>query len=108
VRFVQELIESTPIDVIARFFTILREHDKSEAVPVFDRVPTLVLAADRDLMLPPAHSRALADAIPSAEFVIVQNAGHVVMLEHPHEVNAALRRLVDRVEARLDKSSNAS
>jgi len=108
VRFVQELIESTPIDVIARYFTVLREHDKEGAVPIFDRVPTLVLAADKDLMLPIGHSRALADAIPSAEFVTVQDAGHVVMLEHPHEVNSALRRLVDRVEARLDKSSNAS
>jgi pimeloyl-ACP methyl ester carboxylesterase len=107
VRFVQELIESTAIDVIARFFTILREHDKAEAVPVFDRVPTLVLAADRDLMLPLAHSRALADAIPSAQFVMVQNAGHVPMLEHPHDVNSALRSLVDRVEGRLDES-NAS
>ncbi len=108
VRFVQELIESTPIDVIARFFTVFRAHDKAEALPVFDRVPTLVLAADHDLLLPIKHSRALADAIPSADFVTVQDAGHVVILEHPHEVNGALRKLVDRVEARIDKSSNAS
>lgn len=108
VRFVKELIESTPIDVIARYFTVLRDHDKVDALPVFDRVPALVLAADRDLLLPLKHSRALADAIPGAEFVIVQNAGHVVILEHPHEVNGALRRLVDRVETRLDESSNAS
>ena len=108
VRFVLELIQSTPIEVIARFFTVLRDHDKANAIPVFDKVPTLVLAADRDMMLPFRHSRALADAIPSAEFVTVNNAGHVVILEHPHEVNAALRRLVDRAEARPGKSSNAS
>jgi len=108
VRFVKELIESTPIDVIARYFTVLRAHDKANALPVFDRVPALVLAADHDLLLPLKHSRALADAIPSAEFVVVQGAGHVVILEHPHEVNSALRRLVDRVEARLEESSNAS
>jgi pimeloyl-ACP methyl ester carboxylesterase len=108
VRFIKELIESTPIDVIARYFTALRQHDKTDALPAFDRIPTLVLAADHDLMLPLKHSRALADAIPSAEFVIVQDAGHAVILEHPHEVNGALRRLVERVEARLDESSNAS
>lgn len=108
VRFVQELIQSTPIDVIARFFTVLREHDKADALPLFDKVPSLVLAADKDLLLPLKFSRALADAIPSAEFVVVPDAGHVVILEHPHEVNAALRRLVDRVETRLGKSSNAS
>lgn len=108
VRFVQELIQSTPIDVIARFFTVLRDHDKADALPVLDKVPALVLAADKDLLLPMKHSRALADAVPSAEFVTVPDAGHVVILEHPHEVNSALRRLVDRVEARLGKSSNAS
>ncbi|MBS2964139.1 alpha/beta hydrolase [Actinocrinis puniceicyclus] len=108
VRFVLELIQSTPIDVIARFFTVLRDHDKANAIPLFDRVPTLVLAADKDLLLPLRHSRALADAIPSADFVCVPDAGHVVILEHPHEVNAALRRLLDRVEGRQGKSSNAS
>src|SRR5258708_11846473 len=56
VRFVQELIESTPIDVIARYFTIFRAHDKAAAVPIFDRVPTLVLAADKDMLLPVEHS----------------------------------------------------
>lgn len=108
VRFVQELIETTPIEVIARYFPALKAHDKADALPVFDRVPALVLAADHDLLLPLDHSRLLADAIPSAEFVIVQDAGHVVILEHPHEVNGALRRLVDRVETRLEESSNAS
>lgn len=108
VRFVQELIESTPIEVIARFFTALRVHDKTDALPVFDRVPALVLAADHDLLLPLKHSRAMADAIPNADFVVVEDAGHVVILEHPDQVNSALRRLVDRVETRLDESSNAS
>jgi pimeloyl-ACP methyl ester carboxylesterase len=108
VRFVKEMIESTPIEVIARFFSVFRTHDKADALPIFDKVPTLVLAADHDLMLPLRQSRTLADAIPNAEFVIVQDAGHAVILEHPHEVNGALRRLVERVETRLDESSNAS
>ena len=100
VSFTMELIQSTPIEVIARFFPIFREHDKAGAVPVFDRVPALVLAGDHDLLLPAAHSRALADAIPGAQYVVVEGGGHVVMLEHPGEVGAALRRLVERVEAR--------
>jgi pimeloyl-ACP methyl ester carboxylesterase len=100
VRFTQELIQSTPIEMIAQFFPIFREHDKADVVPMFDRVPTLVLGGDRDLLLPVEHSRALADAIPSAEFVLVEGGGHVVMLELPDEVETALRRLMDRVEAR--------
>jgi pimeloyl-ACP methyl ester carboxylesterase len=101
VRFTQELIQSVPIDVIADFYPIFSRLDLSEAVPVFDRVPSLVLAGAGDLMLPVAHSEALADAIPSADYVVVPDAGHAVILERPDAVGEALRTLVDRVEERL-------
>lgn len=106
VRFIQELIQSTPIDVIAAYFPIFRAHDKLAALPVFDRVPTLVLAAGKDMLLPRAHSRTLADAIPSARFVAVEDAGHLVPLERPDEVNRALRTLVAGVENDLGASSD--
>jgi pimeloyl-ACP methyl ester carboxylesterase len=97
VRFTQDLIQSTPIDVIADYFPLFAAHDKAAAVPVFDKVPTLVLVGDRDLLLPPEHSKVLADAIPTAELTVVPGAGHVVILERPQIVNTALRKLVDRV-----------
>ena len=55
---------------------------------------------------PRAHSRTLADAIPSARFVAVEDAGHLVPLERPDEVNRALRTLVASVEKDLGASSD--
>jgi pimeloyl-ACP methyl ester carboxylesterase len=107
VRYTQDLIQSTPIDVIADFYPVFGRLDMSEAVPVFDRVPTLVLGGANDLVLPVAHSEALADAIPSADYVVLPNAGHAVILEHPDEVGAALRTLVERAETRLGSSSSS-
>jgi pimeloyl-ACP methyl ester carboxylesterase len=52
-------------------------------------------------MLPVAHSEALAAAIPTADYVVVPDAGHAVILERPDAVGEALRTLVDRVEDRL-------
>lgn len=101
VRFTQEMIHSTSIEMIAEFFPIFNVHDKSTALAVFDDVPALVMVGDKDLLLPVEHSRALADAMPGADFVIVPGAGHLVELENPREVEAALRRLVDRVGHRL-------
>ena len=98
VRFVRELIESTPIEVIAQFFPIFKRHDSIAAGEVVGRAPALVLGAGRDMLLPPEHSRALADAIPGVEYTQLLEAGHVVILECPDEVNAALRRLVSRAE----------
>jgi pimeloyl-ACP methyl ester carboxylesterase len=100
VRFVKELIESTPIEVIAQFFPIFKRHDAIAAGDTVGRAPTLVLGAGRDLLLPPEHSEALAEAIPGADYVQLPEAGHVVILECPDEVNAALRRLVSRAEER--------
>ena len=106
VRYTQDLIQSVPIDVIADFFPIFGKLDFSAALPVFDRVPSLVLSGANDLVLPVAHSEALADAIPSAEYVVLPNAGHAVILEHPDAVGDALRTLVDRVESHLGSSSS--
>ncbi|MBR7832395.1 alpha/beta hydrolase [Actinospica durhamensis] len=104
VRFTLDMIESVPIDVIAEFYPAISHLDLGAAVPLFDRVPTLVLGGAGDLVLPVAHSEALAAAIPSAAYVVLPESGHAVILEHPDSVDEALRTLVDRVEARLDPS----
>lgn len=93
-RFAERLIEATPIDVVAEFYPAFAEHDKSEALPVFGGLPVLVLAGERDLITPSEHSEAIAEFLPDAELEIVPGAGHLVMLEHPEAVNAALRRLL--------------
>ncbi|MFI1013650.1 alpha/beta fold hydrolase [Streptomyces sp. NPDC020965] len=98
-RFAERLIESTPIDVVAEFYPAFDEHDKAAALPVFAGVPVLVLAGDKDLVTPSAHSEAIADLLPDAELVIVPDAGHLVMLEHPEVVTDRLADLLVRVGA---------
>ncbi|MDQ0986419.1 alpha/beta fold hydrolase [Streptomyces sp. V2I9] len=95
-RFAERLIESTPIDVVAEFYPAFTEHDKSGALPVFRDVPVLILAGDKDLVTPSSHSEAIADVLPDAELVIVPDAGHLVMLEHPETVTDRLADLLVR------------
>jgi len=55
------------------------------------RCPTLVVAAELDGFIPLDRCRALADAIPGAEFRIIAGAGHAVVVEDPGAVvNLAL------------------
>jgi pimeloyl-ACP methyl ester carboxylesterase len=98
-RFAERLIESTPIDVVAEFYPAFTEHDKSGALPAFRDVPVLILAGDKDLVTPSSHSEAIADQLPDAELVIVPDAGHLVMLEHPETVTDRLADLLVRVGA---------
>ncbi|GHB07575.1 alpha/beta fold hydrolase [Streptomyces chryseus] len=98
-RFAERLIEGTPIDVVAEFYPAFTDHDKAEALEIFAEVPVLVLAGDKDLVTPSEHSEGIARLLPDAELVIVPDAGHLVMLEHPEVVTDRLADLLARVGA---------
>ncbi|MEV0256548.1 alpha/beta hydrolase [Streptomyces sp. NPDC050732] len=98
-RFAERMIESTPIDVVAEFYPAFAEHDKAEALKHFAELPVLVLAGDKDLVTPSEHSEAIAQRLPDAELVLVPDAGHLVMLEHPEVLMDRLADLLVRAGA---------
>jgi pimeloyl-ACP methyl ester carboxylesterase len=60
------------------------------------RVPTLVLAADADLLAPPALMRLMAARIPSCEVATVADAGHSAHWERPEEWNRIVLSFLGR------------
>ncbi|MEV6017320.1 alpha/beta hydrolase [Streptomyces sp. NPDC051997] len=98
-RFAERMIEGTPIDVVAEFYPAFTEHDKTAALARFAEMPVLVLAGVKDLVTPSEHSEAIADLLPEAELVLVPDAGHLVMLEHPEVVIDRLADLLVRAGA---------
>ncbi|WP_128379180.1 alpha/beta fold hydrolase [Streptomyces cavernae] len=98
-RFAERMIEATPIDVVAEFYPAFNDHDKTEALARFAELPVLVLAGVGDLVTPSEHSEVIADLLPDAELVLVPDAGHLVMLEHPEVVTDRLADLLTRVGA---------
>jgi len=98
-RFAERMIEGTPIDVVAEFYPAFTEHDKTAALTHFTDLPVLVLAGVKDLVTPSEHSEAIADLLPDAELVLVADAGHLVMLEHPEVVIDRLADLLMRAGA---------
>jgi pimeloyl-ACP methyl ester carboxylesterase len=63
------------------------------------RVPVVTLTGDKDRLISPSLGLELAEAIPSAEVVLVPGAGHAVILEAPEVVNEAITGLIARVDA---------
>jgi pimeloyl-ACP methyl ester carboxylesterase len=55
------------------------------------RIPALAVWGAADRMVPPAHGRAYADAIPGGQFRLILQAGHLPQLETPAELLAAVR-----------------
>jgi len=54
------------------------------------RCPVLVMCGDSDQLTPPECAREIAALVPQAELVIVARCGHMLTMEKPAEVNAAL------------------
>jgi pimeloyl-ACP methyl ester carboxylesterase len=96
VAFMEQMIASTPIEVMTEYFDTFMSHDKLAALDVLRDIPVLVSVGSRDALTPPSHSTTIADALPDAEAQVIPGAGHMAILDRYTEVNGALRRLLDR------------
>lgn len=106
VDFSQQMIDDTSVITIVNFLKTLELHDESDALVDLARIPVAVVCGDDDWIIPFDSSVALADALPEAEMVRIRQAGHLVQLEFPDKVNAALTRLGTRaLQLRAKKRS---
>jgi pimeloyl-ACP methyl ester carboxylesterase len=55
------------------------------------KVPTTIVLGERDLMTPLKAGKTLAAAMPHSRTVILPGAGHMIMVERPDELLAALQ-----------------
>ncbi|MEO0635905.1 MAG: alpha/beta fold hydrolase [Pseudomonadota bacterium] len=58
-------------------------------------VPTLVLCGREDALCPVHRHEEMAALIPDADLQIIEDAGHLPVLEKPEETNAAIARWLD-------------
>jgi pimeloyl-ACP methyl ester carboxylesterase len=96
VDYVEKLIASTPVDVVADFFPALNRHDELDALPRLADLETLIVVGDKDMLTPVAHSRRMAQLLPHAELLVLEGAGHLAMMERPALVNLRLRAFLHR------------
>jgi pimeloyl-ACP methyl ester carboxylesterase len=94
VDFLERIIRTTPIEVVADFYAALCKHDKLTALRALGEIPVVVVTGERDRVVPPKQSESLATAIPGAELFTVPEAGHVIILERPVLINEIIIDLV--------------
>ncbi len=81
-------------------------HDDFWACNAFDimerlgeiRCPSLVICGTEDALTPPKYSTFLAQHIPDSELRWIEGAGHMVMIEKPDLVAAAVESALERWE----------
>ena len=65
------------------------------------KVPTHVVAGAADLIIEPAESQTMAQAIPGSQLQVIPDAGHLVAYEQPEAFNASLREWLERLDDSL-------
>ena len=102
-HYVDAMIAGTPVDVIAEFYPAIAGLDHTGSLDPLRQVPTLVLTGEKDTLIPKEHSAHIVELLPDAEFVVVPDAGHMVLLEKPAEVTSALVGLLRRARADAER-----
>lgn len=96
--YVEMLRRAGAAQLVRQNIAVAARPDSRPLLPGID-CPTLVMCGDADLVTPLEHSREIAAAIPGAELVVVERCGHMLTMERPAEVNAALQRWLDAFSA---------
>ena len=87
-----------PEHALKRQLEAIRTFDTCNRLPDI-KAPTLIFAADRDLLVPPENGRILAERIPGAEIKILANSGHLIHLESAETFHQSVLRFFQNLEA---------
>ncbi|GAA1137148.1 alpha/beta fold hydrolase [Ornithinicoccus hortensis] len=98
VRLTADMIFGTTMEVMASYTPALNRHDKRAALANLDGVEVLVLNGDKDILTSTEHSDEIVELLPGADHVVVADAGHIIMLEHPQVVGEQILALARRAE----------
>jgi pimeloyl-ACP methyl ester carboxylesterase len=89
------MIQRTPVPGLVGALRALR--DRPDSTPMLGGigVPALVVAGQDDKIAPADGLRAMAQAIPGAQFAVIPAAGHLAPLEQPLATSRALADFLD-------------
>ncbi|TWT90889.1 AB hydrolase superfamily protein YdjP [Pseudobythopirellula maris] len=85
---------NSPQAIAAALLGMAARPDVTGDLADFD-LPTLAICGDQDALTPPDVMRGMAEAMPKAEFVLVEGAGHMAPAEKPVEVNSAIEKFLE-------------
>ena len=91
VRSVLNQMERVGVDGYAREQEAIINRPDSRPGLAAIRCPTLVVCGRQDVLTPPALHEEMAEAIPGARLVLVEDCGHLSAMEQPQAVTALMR-----------------
>jgi pimeloyl-ACP methyl ester carboxylesterase len=88
-RYLDIVLGAGTAQLISQNRAVMRRPDARLHLPSL-RAPVLLMCGDDDKLAPPEYTREMAALMPHAEVVWVPQCGHMLTMEQPDIVNAAL------------------
>lgn len=104
--FIERLVNvySSSFDFEAAVFLLesFLELEKNPLTPILREidVPTLVIAAEKDRVKPVKYSKIIAEGIRNSKLIVIDNAGHAVVIEKPEIVNMLIMGFIEKNRVR--------
>jgi len=92
-EFVTRQSWQTDQSVMAHRFNLAERFDVEDRLNTI-RVPALVMAGDRDMLVSERSLKALGEGIPQSEVVRLKRCGHLAFVTRPEQVAAEVRRFL--------------
>jgi len=89
------MMGTTPEGMVGALKAMRDRPDSTVDLPEFE-MPALVIHGQDDQLIPTSEAKAMVLALPSAELVLVPNAGHMVNLEQSEIFNEAVRSFLEK------------
>lgn len=102
IEFHAAMINETPLETFVGYLDDLQEHEEFAAAPYLSGLPGAVLVGAKDDVTPREQADLIMQKWPDAELVEVDDAGHMLPLEVPEAVNAAIARVIEKVAGSRD------
>ena len=87
----QRVLEQCRPGVLFNDLSACNAYQNALAAAAKVTVPTTLILGERDMMTPAKAGNALAAALPNSRTVVLRGAGHMIMVERPDELLAALQ-----------------
>src|SRR3954464_5188801 len=87
----QRVLEQNRPGVLFSDLSACNAYQNALAAAAQISVPATIVLGERDMMTPLKAGKALAAALPNSRTVVLSGAGHMMMVERPDELLAALR-----------------
>jgi pimeloyl-ACP methyl ester carboxylesterase len=87
----QRVLEQCRPGVLFNDLSACNAYQNALAAAARITVPTTLVLGERDMMTPAKAGKALAAALPNSRTVVLRGAGHMMMVERPNELLAALQ-----------------